>query len=331
MPSKTELLTELCSNFFNAAPDIVAVVISDADGLIIHSQANPDPEQNVAVDDELLAGIVALVEPVLQKLRDQYSFKKFGTATFDAERYRLLNIAAGIWTVTYVVNLLGSVDAVYPYAYIAGEKIFRILDGRDRVQTSVPKLTGLSGTLENLPADAQYTLKFILTGGDAVGKTSIVKKFVEGAFHEDYRATIGLNVLTHSYNFLGYSIKLTIFDLAGQQYFKRVRQGYYEGSSAAFIVFDLTRRNTFEEVKIWKAEMDKHVGLIPFCIIGNKSDLGDQRQVSFEEAVKMAEELGTSYMETSALTGSNVEDAFALIAYKILSMQEDQNRSAPSS
>jgi small GTP-binding protein len=326
-PNTTDLLKELCGNFFQVTEDVIGVVISDSDGLVIASNTNPDPNITTQMDDEVVASINSLVEPVLNKIRSESSFKKFGTAQFDAEKYRFINIAAGTWTVTIVLTNLGMVDGVFPYAYILSEKIYRLLDGKDSVQIQIPRLSGLTGTLTKIPIDSKFSFKFILSGGDEVGKTSLVKKFVEGQFNDDYRATIGLNVLTHSYHFLDFEIKLTIFDLAGQQYFKRVRQAYYEGASAAFIVFDLTRENTFNEVRKWKQEMDTRVGNIPFCIIGNKADLTDQRKISFEQGMVLAEELGTSYMETSALTGQNVEDAFALIAYKKLSMLEEQAQS----
>ena len=172
------------------------------------------------------------------------------------------------YMITYVLSNLGSADATYPYAYLASEKIYRILEGDLTVEPQIPALTGIHGGLDRLSPDSSFTFKLILTGGDAVGKTSLVKRFVEGAFQEDYRATIGLNVLVHSFKYLQYEIKLSLFDMAGQSYFKRVRQNYYEGTHAALIVFDLTRKETIAQVRQWKAELDRHVPNIPLCLLG---------------------------------------------------------------
>jgi small GTP-binding protein len=304
----------------------MAIIIADMDGLIIHNQPNLNLESKSEIDHETVASIIALAEPIIKRMRTEFAQKKFGTAAFDVESFRFINIFAESYLIIFIISNLASVDAIYPYSYLAVEKIYRILEDSDSVDPTIPQLSGVVGKIENIPSNAKFHFKYILGGAEAVGKTSLVYKFVEHVFAHDYRSTIGLNTLTHTYHFLGFEIQLTIFDLGGQSFFKRVRQKYYEGTHAIFIIFDLTRRSTFDEIKLWKIEMDRKVPNIPCCIIGNKSDLTDQRQVQFEEAMLLAEQLGASYMETSALTGANVEDAFALIAYKVLKVYEDQKK-----
>ncbi|GAF91286.1 unnamed protein product, partial [marine sediment metagenome] len=143
---------------------------------------------------------------------------------------------------------------------------------------------------------------------------------VERKFSHDYRATIGLNIFAHNFDFQGNEINVQLWDIGAQQYFKRFRKIYYNGAEAAFIVFDITNRESFEKIKDWHKEINQLIEEIniPIVIVGNKDDLAEQRVISTAEGEALAKSLsetGLSYIETSALTGSNVKDAFELIAY----------------
>ena len=157
-----------------------------------------------------------------------------------------------------------------------------------------------------------------------VGKTSIVRRFVENKFSTDYRATIGLNILAHTIKFYGNEIVFSLWDVGAQEYFKRSRKTYYQGAQAAVIVYDLTNKDSFINVENWIVELNKFLGdrVIPVVIVGNKLDLTESRVIDYQFAMKMINDLsnktykgGISYIETSALTGDNVEDAFSLISY----------------
>jgi small GTP-binding protein len=316
-----KLLTEL----LEILPNVVGVVISDNDGLLIHSKARSEMCQendciSVEVDGDLIASMTAIVEPVIKEIKANFAGKAFGTAVFETEKYRLLNIAVGEWIYTYVLTIMTYIDDIYPYAYLTSEKLNRILEDRP-VDLNIPRFGNLVG--KTLPDESSakkkdWVFKFILIGGGGVGKTSLVNQFIHGKFAQDFRSTIGVNVLSHSYEFLGYKLKMNIYDMGAQKLFQRVRKSYYIGSNAGLIVFDLNNRQSFEEIEKWKAEMDRYLDKpIPFCLIGNKMDL--KRAVSFQEGSLMAEKIGGSYIETSALNATNVEDAFALICYKIIS------------
>jgi Ras-related protein Rab-1A len=165
-----------------------------------------------------------------------------------------------------------------------------------------------------------------------VGKTSIIRRFVENKFTLDYRATLGLNVLSHSIKFYGNEVSLSLWDVGAQDYFKRFRKTYYVGAQAAFIVFDVCNRESFDNVKIWYKELDEFLGKkIPITIVGNKVDLTDQRIVQYKNGVALVDELSKeysggdiSYIETSALTGENIEDAFSLIAYHYIMKSKER-------
>jgi len=167
---------------------------------------------------------------------------------------------------------------------------------------------------------ADQNLKILLIGSAAVGKTSLVNKFVHGKFRKDYVLTIGMEPYTKYETINGSKICYTIFDIAGQQQFSRLRKMFYRGSRGALVVFDLTRKDTFTEVKTW---MDDALAVEKgqkFILIGNKADLTSDRQVIKAEGEKLAKKLGCiAYLETSAKTGNQVNKAFNTLGKDILS------------
>jgi small GTP-binding protein len=134
-------------------------------------------------------------------------------------------------------------------------------------------------------------------------------------------------------NFYGNEVNFMLWDLGGQAYFKRFRKTYYMGAQAAFIVFDVCQRETFSSVKVWYKELKDFLDnkSIPVVIVGNKIDLTDQRSVQYKEGMSLVDELSQqsssgdfSYIETSALTGENIGDAFSLIAYHYISKSKER-------
>ena len=164
----------------------------------------------------------------------------------------------------------------------------------------------------------RFKFKILLMGAAGVGKTSLLHRFVDDMFNDDYAATIGAQFLTKNVN-LGLKdleddeVKLIIWDLAGQKRYYDLRTTFYRGAHGALLIFDLTRHETFKEVEDWYLEMSPVLGKeFPLLLIGNKSDLVDELGVSIDitEINKYAEDKGSYYIETSAKTGKNVEKAF---------------------
>jgi len=156
------------------------------------------------------------------------------------------------------------------------------------------------------------SLKYIIVGDYAVGKTSLCNVFAENRFQKDYKPTIGVAILTKTIRVLpNMEVKLQIWDLAGQQRFFEVMVDYYKGAKGGAVVFDITRVDSFESVDDWVETVRKHSGDIPLILVGNKIDLEDLRSVEYEEAVKKAVSLNLiGYIETSAKLNKNVEDVF---------------------
>ncbi len=335
----SELFNKLLSNFLEINSDVEALIISDREGFIIAG------EKRKNIDMEIVSVLTAIINPILERIRDEFAFKKFGTASFDTDKFRLLFIVVEKQiTLSLVLNTMASVDKISPYAYFLAEKSAQILTAQegDNIQVSIPNFeyeAESSERLKNqiylmrLDSGGIYRFKFIIIGDHEVGKTSIIRRYVDKKFTKDYRATLGLDISMHSFELYGNKVKISLWDVGAQAYFKRFRKTYYSGAQAAFIVFDLTNRETYDKVNIWFEElvdfiMDKD---LPIVIIGNKSDLTEQRQVDYQSGIKLVTELSKkgeskiSYIETSALTGENVEDAFSLISYHyIMKNQESE-------
>ncbi|MHA2357279.1 MAG: Rab family GTPase [Candidatus Heimdallarchaeaceae archaeon] len=162
-----------------------------------------------------------------------------------------------------------------------------------------------------------YNFKVLLLGSAAVGKTSLVQRFVHDRFDSSYLMTIGMEPSEKHVKLKdGTHVALSIWDLAGQERFRFIRHTFYKGAKAALLVFDLTRTATLEEVKKWEKEFVENCGskLIKI-LVGNKSDLKNQIAVSDDECKDIQKEIKSQlFIRTSALTGKHVDEAFSSLA-----------------
>ena len=164
----------------------------------------------------------------------------------------------------------------------------------------------------------EIMVKVVLVGDSGVGKTNIMSKYLKNQFREDSKATVGVEFGSKQFTVENHQIKAQIWDTAGQERYKAITSAYYKGAKGAFVVYDITRKNTFETVNKWVSDIsaaaDKKITLI---LIGNKNDLEDQRQVTKEMGEEKAKELGLAFMETSACSGENLDKAFQLMINEI--------------
>ena len=164
-----------------------------------------------------------------------------------------------------------------------------------------------------------YLFKSIVVGDGGVGKTALTLRFSKGFFTEDYKMTIGVDFHVKTINIDSNEglirAKLQIWDTGGQERFSSIRPMYYRGSLGALLIFDLTNSATFEHLPGWIEEVRANVkNEIPLLLVGNKSDLVDQRAVSLEEINIFTRDFNLFYMETSAKTGDGVGDCFYILA-----------------
>jgi len=165
----------------------------------------------------------------------------------------------------------------------------------------------------------KWVIKITLLGEKNVGKTSLVYRFIENKFRENYKATLGVNLLKKELDIGGYGgVSAQIWDLGGQESFKSLRSLYLEGANGALVIFDMTDTNTFEKLNEWIQDFRKARGDAPIILIGNKSDLKNQIKITEKEASKFAKNNTMELIITSAKTGENVENAFIKLTETIL-------------
>jgi len=160
--------------------------------------------------------------------------------------------------------------------------------------------------------------KVILIGDSSVGKTNIMSKYLKNQFNENSKATVGVEFGSKLFKLNGHNIKAQIWDTAGQEKYKAITGAYYKGSKGAFVVYDITRKETFESVDKWindlKSSGDPKLIII---IIGNKCDLEEKREILKEQGEEKAKSFGCAFLETSALSGDNIDKGFEMMISEI--------------
>ncbi|MGQ4911333.1 MAG: Rab family GTPase [Candidatus Thorarchaeota archaeon] len=158
--------------------------------------------------------------------------------------------------------------------------------------------------------------KLVFLGEGAVGKTSLVGRYVYNSFEGDYLATIGTDIHVKLVDVDDLKVKMVIWDIAGQDNFAQLRRAYYQNASGAFFVFDTTRPDTVERIDDWIGALYAVTGEIPLVILENKTDLKSKISDDVRDAV--AKKYNTPVLKTSAKEDVNVEEAFREITQEIL-------------
>ncbi|XP_032900771.1 ras-related protein Rab-42 [Amblyraja radiata] len=172
----------------------------------------------------------------------------------------------------------------------------------------------------------QYQFRIILLGDSTVGKSSLLKRFTGGTFSAVQDPTVGVDFYARLLEVEpGCRIKLQLWDTAGQERFRSITRSYFRNSVGGLLLFDVTNRHSFENVREWLKEVDAHVfpNKTIFVLVGHKSDLVEERQVPRDEAEALAAALGLNYLETSAKDNSNVEEAFTKLTACIYQSMKD--------
>uniref|UniRef100_A0A3B4DNT2 small monomeric GTPase n=1 Tax=Pygocentrus nattereri TaxID=42514 RepID=A0A3B4DNT2_PYGNA len=160
--------------------------------------------------------------------------------------------------------------------------------------------------------------KLVLLGESAVGKSSLVLRFVKGQFHEFQESTIGAAFLTQTVCLDDTTVKFEIWDTAGQERYHSLAPMYYRGAQAAIVVYDITNEESFARAKNWVKELQRQASPnIVIALAGNKADLANKRALDFQDAQSYADDNSLLFMETSAKTSMNVNEIFMAIAKKL--------------
>ena len=165
---------------------------------------------------------------------------------------------------------------------------------------------------------SEMVFKIIIIGDASTGKTNILSKYLNNKFEKDSKATIGVEFGNKIFEIKNSRVNCQIWDTAGQERYKSMTKAFYKGALGALIVYDISKKDTFENVENWitdlKKSSDKKVSII---LIGNKNDLEESRQVKKEEGEMKAKEHGIAFLETSALNGNNIEIAFKTLVDEV--------------
>ncbi|XP_066595711.1 ras-related protein Rab-37-like isoform X2 [Prorops nasuta] len=173
--------------------------------------------------------------------------------------------------------------------------------------------------------EAGVTHKTILLGDSGVGKTSLLVQFDTGCFHpRSFAATVGIGFTNKLVTVDEMTIKLQIWDTAGQERFRSVTHSYYRDAHALLLLYDVTNKTSFDNIRAWLSEIREHANEdVVIMLLGNKCDCGSERMVKKEDGARLASEYGVPFIETSAKTGLNVELAFHAVARELLAMKSD--------
>ena len=355
--TKEENLRILLKNFVESRDDVIIAFLYSNEGLLFSKYSKFErTAQEDKESEDIYGAFTAIVENLLDKISLEYKIGRYGSGSFETEDNRIIYLEAGSEAILLLVcDYETNLNSLFPIAYLVVEKIAQLLENSfdfkfnsleipdlniyDTFSLGLDKFSIKENSIINgvtpthrfkKSKQIEKLFKLIVLGSAAVGKTTLVNQFLKKEDIIDYRPTLGISISSQRYHVQGFKedvIKFLIFDLAGQSFFKRVRRDYYKGANCAFIVYDVTRRESFDEaIDFWLKDAQTELGKIPFVLIGNKIDLEEDRVVTKEEGLKKARELKSFFTETSALRNINVQDTFKIIGIGLFFQHIEENK-----
>ena len=303
--SSSEKLNTLLKNYLATDSNIKAATVIDPEGLVIASSITNE------TDEAIVAAVTSVLESVADRIKSEFKAHGHFGMVIDHELGKFIFTQAGY---SGVLATLTSVDAetdkILPWSYMIAEKLMQMLDvGNMDIDLNLPKMNKTQ----------RFNYKMVVLGDGAVGKTSLIRRFIDKTFKTDYKSTIGVSHLVKKYALSDtITVTLNLWDLAGQEMFKSVRKMYFQGAEAAAIVYDVTRPETFQNIEKWMAEIEdlRQNPNFVSILIGNKIDL--ERKISSEDGEAKANKYNITFIETSAKAGDNVDKAFGALCYLLI-------------
>ena len=158
----------------------------------------------------------------------------------------------------------------------------------------------------------KYILKILTIGEQNIGKSSIIEKYIDDKFDGKIKPTIGIDFKTKLIQKGNEIIKISIYDTAGEEKYRYLIKNYYNGANGILLIYDITNKNSFNNLNYWLEELEKNCDInnLFIYLVGNKADLIKEREVSYEEAKDFADKINIPYIEISAKTGDNINKLF---------------------
>jgi small GTP-binding protein len=320
LPS-TDLLEKILQNYIEEVEGILGVAICDRNGFIIASESM---EENEEESDAIIGALSAMLDTYIDRIKAEFGkTDSFFNITETGDRKFVFSSMGPNSILSTVADQSTTDIELKVYSEHISSKVELILTGNQFVSPKIPEIIkalskSRGGKLPDLAGE--YSNKIIFCGDFSVGKTSLIRRFVENRFEKDYISTIGVQ-LSKKTVLLSEKTKLNfiIWDIGGQRQFDLNRARFYNGANAAFIVVDRTRPDNLKSIEKWYNDLKKALSrTIPIVIVGNKSDLVEEIVISEEQIKEVAKQFDFHYILTSALTGENVNDAFLYIAYRVV-------------
>ena len=179
-------------------------------------------------------------------------------------------------------------------------------------------------TVSNHPYDQK--IKIMIIGESLVGKTALITKYTKNTFGGAYLTTVGIDFQDKFLNINGKEIKIELWDTAGQERFRNIAKNYFQSSDGFLLVYDLTKKSSFENLEFWNTQINLNAPKeTKYILVGNKKDLENQREVQIEEGEDFAKKNNIKFFETSAKDGTNVINVFETLAKEIVNDVEQIN------
>ena len=315
--SRAKILEEILQKYMSILQlrkfKVKGAAIVDKEGLIIASALGTQESE------DSIGMITGILQGLSERIKNEFGTGLFKNAMIETEQFIFYFIGMEYSILTTILDNAPDVDlgGIRPYARIFTRKIEDALSGKP----TTPEIVAVepaAGTQKPEPTADEgpahhFKCKAIIVGDFSVGKTSLLVQFAEKKFLVDYKPTIGVSVVKKEYYFAENDtlVSLLLYDIAAQSRFLSVRHRYYEASDIAMIVFDVTRPETLDSVHNWYYDISKFLGgKIPSVIVANKIDLIGERKVDTSQGEILAKTLNMPYIETSARTAENVDNAF---------------------
>ena len=180
------------------------------------------------------------------------------------------------------------------------------------------------------PYDMQ--IKLLMIGDSGVGKTCLLLRYANDSFSPTFITTIGIDFKIKNVDIDGTRIKLQIWDTAGQERFRTITTSYFRGAQGILLVYDVTDRRSFESIRNWISQIQQHADVhVNKILVGNKCDMTDEKVVSTQEGMDLANEFGIPFAEVSAKNDIKVDDSFKDLATAVKERLQADGQGAPAS